>query len=109
MNVEDELSKIYKGLSEEDKEKAKLTVPRLMEALCNMDDVVKTGDHNGNTTFTIEKVHIESRLKSISRVTFTKIAKLCREVDEPLIDIDEHDNITLTDRGRTWCSIKIGG
>jgi hypothetical protein len=38
MNEQDEFSKIYKDLSEEDKEWAKLIVPRLMEALCNMDD-----------------------------------------------------------------------
>jgi hypothetical protein len=36
MSEQDEFSKIYKGLSEEDKEWARLIVPRLMEALCNM-------------------------------------------------------------------------
>jgi hypothetical protein len=57
----------------------------------------------------MEKVHKESRLGSISRDTFTKIAKLCLKVDKPLIDIDGDDNITLTEKGRRWCSIQKGG
>jgi hypothetical protein len=59
-----------------------------------------------NQKFIVKLRHKESRLGSISRVTFTKIAKLCREVKDPLIDIDKDDNITLTDKGSRWCLYK---
>lgn len=108
MNEDREFLKIYERLSRGDKEWAKMIVPRLMEALCNMDDEARSrGDDN--TTFTMEAVHKESKLGAVSLRTFTDFTKLCRKVDKPLLDIDEDDKISLTDKGRNWCSIHMGG
>jgi hypothetical protein len=61
-------------LIEEDKEWAKLILPRLMEALCNMDD--ETRSSGCNTTFIMGQVYEEPGLRSVSRETFTTTAKL---------------------------------
>ncbi len=107
MSEDPEFSKIYEDLSKEDKEWARMIVPRLMEALCNMDDEARSrGD---DISFTMEGVHKKSKLGSISLKTFTEFAKQCRKVGEPLFDIDKDGNVTLTDKGRNWCSIHMGG
>ena len=107
MSEDDELSKIYKDLNEEDLAKAKLIVPRLMETLYKMDDEARS--RGGDNTFTLKQVHKESQLGSISEETFTMITKLGRRVDEPLIDFESDERVSLTDKGRTWCSVHKGG
>jgi hypothetical protein len=68
-----------------------------MEVLCRMDDIVTTGE--GNTAFTMEQVHIETGLERVGRITFAWVAREFLKVDEPLIAIDNRDNITLTENG----------
>jgi hypothetical protein len=33
-----------------------------------------------------------------------KIVRGYRMVDEPLIDVDKDDKVTLTEKGRNWCA-----
>jgi hypothetical protein len=75
MYEDNELSRIYVGLNGDNLYYAKLVSTRLMDSLCDMDDIVTTGDHDGNITFTLDKIHKKTGLKAVSPVTFEWVAK----------------------------------
>jgi hypothetical protein len=108
MSEDNELSKIYNGLRDDTLYWTRLVAPRIMEVLCRMDDIVTTGDNESNTTFTMEQVHRESHLGSVSAKTIAWVAREFLKVSEPLVDIDDRDNTTLTDEGRDWRRVNAG-
>lgn len=93
-------------MSEDEKEWAKIIIPSFMKALCRMDNEVNRGERKGGNTFTIAEIHQEAVLKSFPPANTAK-AKIIRGygiVKDPFIDVDKDDKVTLTNKGRTWCS-----
>lgn len=107
MSEDDALSNMYKDMSAEDREQAKLVIPRVMEALNIMDTEANTGKRNSNM-FTMEEVYKETGLHSIIPETMRKLVRHCSRADGSLLDVDENDRVNLTAKGRTWCAEEYG-
>ena len=91
-------------MSEEEDALKKIIIPSIMKALCKMDYEVNRGERKGGNTFTMADVHKTAVLKSFTPEVVAKIVRGYRMVKDPFIDVDKDDKVTLTNRGRTWCS-----
>jgi hypothetical protein len=89
-----------KDMSAEDREQAKLVIPRVMEVLNKMDNEANSGKRDSNA-FTIEEVYRETGLHSITPETMRKLIRHCSGLDGSLLDIDENETVNLTAKGRT--------
>jgi hypothetical protein len=90
-------------MSEDDGELKKIIIPSFMKALCKLDDEVNRGERKGDNTFTIAEVREETPLNASPLEVVAKIVRGYAQ-DYGLVDVDKDDKVTLTQKGRTWCS-----
>jgi hypothetical protein len=91
-------------MSEDDGELKKIIIPPFMKALCKLDDEVNRGERKRGNTFTIAEVLEEAPLKASPLEVVAKIIRGYRMIKDPFLDVDTDDKVTLTSRGRPWCS-----
>jgi len=91
-------------MSEDDGELKKIIIPSFMKALCKLDDEVNRGERKGDNTFTIAEVREEAPLNASPLEVVAKIIRGYRMIKDPFIDVVKDDRVTLTQKGRIWCS-----
>src|SRR5688572_22717536 len=91
-------------MSEDDGELKKIIIPSFMKALCKLDDKVNRGERKGDNTFIIAEVREQASLKASPLEVVARIIRGYRMVNDPFIDVDKDDKVTLTNRGRSWFS-----
>jgi len=90
-------------MSEDEKEQAQIIIPSFMRAPCSLDDAVNK-ERSGGNTFTIAEIHNAAVLRSFTPDVVARIIRGYSMEEDPLIEVDKDDKVTLINKGRIWCS-----